>query len=62
MKIELTYQLKKYSVESNDEHLTIAEMNDLWQKLLLQAGYDKKIIEEDIIEQAEEILYERNRD
>lgn len=62
MKIEFTYQLKKYSVESDDEHLNIAEINDLWQKLLLQAGYQQKTIEQDIIDQAEEIIANRNKD
>jgi hypothetical protein len=61
MKIEFTYQLKKYSIESDDEHLNIAEINDLWQKLLLQAGYQQKTIEQDIIDQAEEIIAERNK-
>lgn len=62
MKIELTYQERKYSVESDDEHLNIAEINDLWQKLLFKAGYQQKTIEQDIIDQAEEIIANRNKD
>lgn len=61
MKIQIEHYDKKISVELPDDS-TIVELNDMWNRLLHQMTFSKKQIEEDIIEQAEEIIANRNKD
>lgn len=61
MKIQIEHYDTKISVELPDDS-KINELNDVWNRLLYQMTFTQKQIEEDIIEQAEEIIANRNKD
>lgn len=48
MKIQIEHYDKKISVELPDDS-TIAELNDIWNRILYQMTFSKKQIEEEII-------------
>lgn len=61
MKIQIEHYDTKISVEIPDSS-KINELNDVWNRLLYQMNFTQKQIEQDIIEQAEEIIANRNKD
>lgn len=61
MKIQIEHYDTKISVELPDDS-KINELNDVWNRLLSKMTFSQKQIEEDIIEQAEEIIANRNKD
>ena len=61
VKIGIEIKGKKFvGIYEDKKDVDIVEINDLFQKLLLVIGFDKKTIENDIIEQSNEIIQQRS--
>jgi len=61
VKIGIEIKGKKFvGIYEDKNEVDIVEINDLFQKLLIVIGFDKQTIENDIIEQSNEIIQQRN--
>jgi ABC-type uncharacterized transport system ATPase subunit len=58
MKLQLENYKKKYSVETEYEDISIEDYLDMFMGLLTQAGWQKKTVDDAIIELAESIKEE----
>lgn len=60
MKINIEHYDLKILIELPDD-IDISELNDTWNRILYQMTFSQKTIEDNIIEQAEEIIRNRNK-
>jgi ABC-type uncharacterized transport system ATPase subunit len=58
MKLQLENYKKKYSIETEYEDISIEDYLDMFMGLLMQAGWQKKTVDDAIIELAESIKEE----
>ena len=60
MKINIEHYDLKILIELPND-IDISELNDTWNRILYQMTFSLKTIEDNIIEQAEEIIRNRNK-
>lgn len=62
MKIELKTYKKTYSVETEYDDISLDEYFQIFEGLLVQAGFNKQSIEEYIVELGQQINEENNQE